>query len=557
MKIIMLLAMLMSDVRPGTEPRTEIVLLDFTAGYCQPCQQMLPILQRMERDGFPIEPIDISKKPELVKRFAVDRIPTFILLVEGKEVDRFVGLTSEAELRREMNNAARELAEARRAATVPNDAQSGRVLPTANNSESQSPAKPTQAESSPRRVRDVIGCFQSRNGWPTGLQDTNPTLRAQSPEPDRSQLTGLAAPSAATVRIHVTGVSTKDGREIRDVGTGTVVYSSQTEAVVLTCAHLFLNVAIDSSEVKVDVFIDGTVTSYEARIIGGDHDSDLAFLRIPTPDRLPSIALARREPEVKRNQILVSYGCNEGANPSRLDMQLVDINRYNGPGNLVCTTDPESGRSGGGLFNANGELVGVCSCADRDQNEGLYMAYAPILSLLERLKLNSILQATPVGHGEDAPEMFLDLLEGKTDSLADNRQKTTVGVTNQKADVADIGPSSFDDDNLQPTSETVRTEVAWHEDEVLSDASPFLTADAGTASPQDLSLQSRTIDSIPAIGPKVTVTIEDRTAGSQAKVIVIPQASLWLLELLTGESQVEPDLSHSKPHLRHVVTSRE
>jgi len=552
MKMILLLTMLMSDgIAVGTKPQMDVVLLDFTAGYCQPCQQMMPLMQTMERDGFPIQKIDVSKEPELARQFSVDRLPTFVLLVEGKEVDRFVGLTSEAELRQKMNDAARKLAESRRAAAVPTADESG--LRTGNNAKSVSLPEQPQAAASPRSVRDVIGGFLSRNGRPSGAENT--TLRGQSPEPASSRLTGLAAASAATVRVTVTGVSTKDGRKLRDAGTGTIVYSAETEATVLTCAHLFLNIASDSSEVQVEVFHDGTVTPFTARVLGGDHDADLAFLRISTAERLPSIHLTQLEPEVRQNQTLVSYGCNEGATHSRLDTKVVDINRYKGPDNLVCATDPESGRSGGGLFNENGELVGVCSCADRDQKEGLYMAYAPILSLIDRLKLQSILQPTTVNTGDDAEEMFQDLLEGRTDSLAGNRKQVAADVPIPHGDVADHDASPFEDDSLQPTSEIVRTSVALHEPGSLSDARLFQTADAGSATAT--SSRPKAVAGNAAIGPKVTITIDDNTPGAQAKVIVIPQASPWLLELLTGESYFETEAPKGLTPIQRVINAKE
>jgi len=37
----------------------------------------------------------------------------------------------------------------------------------------------------------------------------------------------------------------------------------------------------------------------------------------------------------------------------------------------------------------------------------------------------------------------------------------------------------------------------------------------------------------------VTIIIDDARPGSQRKVIVIPQASMWLLEMLTGEAGSE------------------
>ncbi|MFM7868426.1 MAG: hypothetical protein ACKPHU_29775, partial [Planctomycetaceae bacterium] len=38
-----------------------------------------------------------------------------------------------------------------------------------------------------------------------------------------------------------------------------------------------------------------------------------------------------------------------------------------------------------------------------------------------------------------------------------------------------------------------------------------------------------------AAGPEVTVIIDDRQPGAQKKVIVIPRASPWLMEMLTGD----------------------
>ncbi len=78
-------------------------------------QQMLPILQRMEHAGYPIRQIDITEDPELAKQFKVELLPTFVLMVEGKEVKRFVGMRSENELRQAMNSASAQLSEKRKA----------------------------------------------------------------------------------------------------------------------------------------------------------------------------------------------------------------------------------------------------------------------------------------------------------------------------------------------------------------------------------------------------------------------------------------------------------
>ena len=133
MKLIMLL-MMAFDGASNTAP--DVQLLDFSAGYCGPCQQMVPILQRMEQAGFPIRQIDITEDPELSRRFNVDRIPTLVLLVEGKEVRRFVGLTGEDELRRAMKKAASELSEKRTASAEP------AISPAVPDEKSDAPADP-------------------------------------------------------------------------------------------------------------------------------------------------------------------------------------------------------------------------------------------------------------------------------------------------------------------------------------------------------------------------------------------------------------------------------
>ena len=68
------IAMLMLAADPVATPDQlpEVVLLDFYASYCQPCQQMVPVLQRMKKDGFPIQKIDTTKNPELLRQYKVE-----------------------------------------------------------------------------------------------------------------------------------------------------------------------------------------------------------------------------------------------------------------------------------------------------------------------------------------------------------------------------------------------------------------------------------------------------------------------------------------------------
>jgi hypothetical protein len=65
------------------------------------------------------------------------------------------------------------------------------------------------------------------------------------------------------------------------------------------------------------------------------------------------------------------------------------VNRYLGPDNLECTGVPVQGRSGGGLFDRHGDLVGVCVAADPREKRGLYAGLKAAWTLLERAGLAS------------------------------------------------------------------------------------------------------------------------------------------------------------------------
>ena len=74
-------------------------------------------------------------------------------------------------------------------------------------------------------------------------------------------------------------------------------------------------------------------------------------------------------------------------------MNVVELNRYDGAANIECSTTPEGGRSGGGLFNSDGEIIGICSAADKDLNEGIYAGPAAIFAMLDKLELTHLYDA--------------------------------------------------------------------------------------------------------------------------------------------------------------------
>jgi thioredoxin 1 len=56
----------------------------FTADWCGPCKKVRPIVQELIKDGHSFQIIDVDIEKELVKKFEISSVPTFILF-ENKE----------------------------------------------------------------------------------------------------------------------------------------------------------------------------------------------------------------------------------------------------------------------------------------------------------------------------------------------------------------------------------------------------------------------------------------------------------------------------------------
>jgi len=65
-------------------------LLYFSAPWCQPCRQLKPIMEQIS-NAYPVEIVDVENSP-LSQKYNIRSVPTVILLKNGQELRRFIGL---------------------------------------------------------------------------------------------------------------------------------------------------------------------------------------------------------------------------------------------------------------------------------------------------------------------------------------------------------------------------------------------------------------------------------------------------------------------------------
>jgi thioredoxin 1 len=70
-------------------------LVDFWATWCGPCRMQAPILDSFEAEigsTVKVGKVDVDEEPELAQKYGVMSIPNIVILKDGKEVDRLVGV---------------------------------------------------------------------------------------------------------------------------------------------------------------------------------------------------------------------------------------------------------------------------------------------------------------------------------------------------------------------------------------------------------------------------------------------------------------------------------
>jgi S1-C subfamily serine protease len=183
-------------------------------------------------------------------------------------------------------------------------------------------------------------------------------------------------------------------------GSGTIIASVEGQTLILTAAHVVedtgpiaielhrYNLGLERSPAPAGAW----PRSIRATLVASDPAADLAILRIDGLAALPYVArLAPPRREVVVDSIVTSIGIDLGTRPSSWSTRLVEALWFELNDNrderlfLITARVPEHGRSGGGLFLPDGELVGVCighAELFRGRRQGVFASRESIRRLL-------------------------------------------------------------------------------------------------------------------------------------------------------------------------------
>jgi len=366
-------------------------LLDFTAPWCGPCQQMQPIVDSLVAQGYKIRKVDFDRDRALVAQYKVSAIPCFVMVVNGQEVDRAVGGTTQARLERMFKAVAS--AQPAGAANFGNGAPAFAQVgaPPVPAAHPPQPPQPTPAELA------AIANARSAGSMPASMSNEPlaafPTAVGQGPH--RPQLAAAGAALNAGNEIAKTCLAATVRLKIADpkgnsVGSGTIIDSRAGEALVLTCGHVFRD-SDGKGKISVDLFGPGAPKDLDGELIGYDLKRDVGLVSIRPGQPVTVARIAPPNYAPKRGDVVMNVGCDNGREPTVLRSQINGVDKYAGPSNIEVAGQPVEGRSGGGLFTADGVVIGVCNAADPKDNEGLYAGLRTIHEQVAQLGLSEML----------------------------------------------------------------------------------------------------------------------------------------------------------------------
>ena len=84
------------------------VVVDLWAEWCGPCRMIAPVIDELAAQmagRIRFAKLNIDENPQTANRFGVQSIPTLLVMRNGREVDRIIGVVPKAEIQRRVAKA--------------------------------------------------------------------------------------------------------------------------------------------------------------------------------------------------------------------------------------------------------------------------------------------------------------------------------------------------------------------------------------------------------------------------------------------------------------------
>lgn len=450
-----------------------VVLLDFYNDACGPCRSMMPAVNSLVQRGYRVSKVNTDRFPDWATRFHIVKIPCFVVIVDGKEVARHVGITSESKLENMIVQAGGSLTPVKQSVpeAAPDKTQLAESAWVGRETKlsvqdivagkyvfkedlQSDPAKPDEV------MRQVKASSSIGRDGNRVFTEVCPELSQLQPPVQQRILSGNESSQitsrvlSSTVRIHVNDV--QDGMMSSGTGTGTLIDCRKGHALVLTCGHLFKEYKRGDT-IKVEIFTEKGVMEVPGRYVNHDEKRDLGLISFTVNGPVMISPIAGREYRLQQGMPVTTAGCSHGADPTIQTGVITHLNRFLGTPNIEVSAVPVQGRSGGGLFSQDGKLLGVCSAADIQDQEGLFMSLEAIHDYLDSLNMEHFVLSPRNESLKDKMEIeeeiaLVDLPKTERSIVTDGLKQaepSTESLANADT-VAPIGEPTFHSSRMTP-----------------------------------------------------------------------------------------------------------
>jgi len=245
---------------------------------------------------------------------------------------------------------------------------------------------------------------------------------------------------------------------------------------------------------------------------------------------LPVCRVSPPDVKILKGTPVVSVGCSGGEKPTKQALKITATDRYElGADNIEIGGMPAQGRSGGGLFMRDGQLIGVCSGADSHYREGLYVGPRTVHNLLARCQLahlcggraaedqNAINRSAGGLKAVDAPEVGASRCVGTGEAAvaAAGRIDSARAPSRDPADARPAAAASDDETLREALEQAGAAEVVCIIRPINQPRAASRVVILNRASSRFVSYLSDEIDTQPAIRETTLTTRERRTDAVQ------------------------------------------